>query len=290
MTEVTIGNRKIGNDTPCYIVAEIGINHNGDLSLARKLIAAAKEAGVDAVKFQKRTVETVYTKAELDMPRESPFGNTNRALKEGLEFNQAEYEQIDAYCKSLYMPWFASCWDEASVDFIEQFNPPCYKIASASLTDRQLLTHIKNTRKPIILGCGMTEAHELATAVDILGTENLIILHACSAYPAAIEDIHLNTIHTLHNLYPNAVVGYSGHETDIVVSCAAVAIGARVVERHLTLDRQLWGSDQKASIDPHQLSQLVTNIRIVETAMGQSDIKCLESEKPVRQKLRRKYF
>ena len=193
--EVLIGNKLVGDGHPCYIIAEIGINHNGDIDLARRLISVAVAAGCDAVKFQKRTVEVVYTPEELAKPRESPFGTTNGDLKHGLEFGHDEYRLIDRYCREVKMPWFASCWDEKSVDFIDQFDPPCYKIASASLTDDNLLRHTRSKGKPIILSTGMSTIEEIDHAVEVLGTEDLILLHACSVYPAHYPELNLQRDH-----------------------------------------------------------------------------------------------
>jgi len=245
MNSITIGNRKIGDGHPCFIVAEIGINHNGDVNIAKKLIDVAAFAGCDAVKFQKRTVDVVYTAEELAKPRENPFGMTNGDLKRGLEFGLKEYKEIDRYCKTKKIMWFASCWDEASVDFIDKFNVPCYKIASASLTDDELLKYTRAKGKPIILSCGMSTMKQVDHAIKVLGKKDLAILHTCSTYPSDYKELNLNVIPALRNRY-KVPVGYSGHETGIPSSSAAVALGACVVERHITLDRSMWGSDQAA--------------------------------------------
>jgi N-acetylneuraminate synthase len=276
----------IGAAHPCYVVAEIGINHNGDLSLARKLIDVAVTAGCNAVKFQKRTVDVVYTKAELDRPRDSPFGTTNGELKRGLEFGAIQYGEIDAYCKSKGMVWFASPWDEASVDFLERFNVPCHKIASASLTDDNLLRHVRKTRKPIILSTGMSTMEQIEHAVDVLGRNDLVLLHATSTYPASYEELNLKVIPALTKRF-GLPVGYSGHETGIASSVAAVALGAVMVERHLTLDRAMWGSDQAASLEPNGMTRLMRDIRLVETAFGDGQKRLLERERPIMEKLRR---
>ncbi|MDR0379658.1 MAG: N-acetylneuraminate synthase family protein [Candidatus Accumulibacter sp.] len=269
------------------MVAEIGINHNGELALAKKLISAAKQAGCDAVKFQKRTVEVVYTPAELAKPRENPFGATNGDLKRGLEFSREAYREIDAYCKALDILWFASPWDEASVDFLESFDVPCHKIAAACLTDAGLLKKIRATGKPVLLSTGMSELDEIDKAVEILGTDNLLLFHCVSLYPAAPDKVNLRAIRTLTQRY-RVPVGYSGHELEAAaISVAAVAMGAVAVERHFTLDRALWGSDHKASITPDEMLEMVKNIRLVEQAMGTPEIHCLPEEIPVKQKLRR---
>lgn len=283
---VKIGNKLIGDGQSTFVIAEIGINHNGDMNIAKKLIDVAVEAGCDAVKFQKRTVDVVYTKEELDRPRENPFGQTNGDLKRGLEFGEAQYREIDAYCRDKGVLWFSSCWDEGSVDFMEKFNPPCYKIASASLTDDNLLRHHKKTGRPIILSTGMSTMSQIAHAVEILGSDNLIILHCTSTYPSKPEELNLNVITTLKKAFP-CPVGYSGHEVGLSTTVAAVALGACVIERHITLDRAMWGSDQSASVEPQGFERLVRDIRVIENAMGDGVKTVYESEKPIITKLRR---
>lgn len=283
---VQIGNKLVGDNQPCYIVAEIGINHNGDLELAKRLISVAVAAGCDAVKFQKRTVDVVYSPEELAKPRESPFGATNGDLKRGLEFALEDYQDLDAYCKAVNITWFASCWDEQSVDFINQFDPPCFKIASASLTDDDLLRHTRATGKPVILSTGMTTLEEIDHALDVLGKENLILLHACSAYPAFYEELNLRAVPAMRERY-GLPVGYSGHETGIPSSVAAVVLGACCVERHITLDRAMWGSDHAASLEPNGISRLVRDIRLIEQSMGDGVKRVFEREYPVIKKLRR---
>ena len=283
---VAIGGKLIGEGQPAYVIAEIGINHNGDLDLAKRLISVAHAAGCDAVKFQKRTLDIVYTPEELAKPRESLFGETNGDLKRGLEFGLAQYRDIAAYCQAIKMTWFASCWDEPSVDFIEQFDVPCYKIASASLTDDALLRYTRATGKPIILSTGMSSLDEVDHAVDVLGTDDLILMHAVSTYPAQYDELNLRCIATLAERY-GVPVGYSGHETGIPSSVAAVALGASCVERHITVDRALWGSDQAASLEPNGIGRLVRDIRLVEQAMGNGVKQVLAREVPIIQKLRR---
>jgi len=287
MNSITIGNRKIGDRHPCFIVAEIGINHNGDVNIAKKLIDVAAFAGCDAVKFQKRTVDVVYTAEELAKPRENPFGATNGDLKRGLEFGLKEYKEIDRYCKTKKIMWFASCWDEASVDFIDKFNVPCYKIASESLTDDELLKYTRAKGKPIILSCGMSTMKQVDHAIKVLGKKDLIILHTCSTYPSDYKELNLNVIPALRNRY-KVPIGYSGHETGIPSSSAAVALGACVVERYITLDRSMWGSDQAASLGPNGVIKLVRDIRLVEMSLGDGVKQVYESEKPIIIKLRRK--
>ena len=283
---VRVGSRNVGAGHVCLVVGEIGINHNGDLDTAKQLVDVAVNAGCDAVKFQKRTVEVVYPPDELARPRESPFGSTNGDLKRGLEFGQSQYAEIDRYCRSKGMLWFASCWDEGSVDFIEQFQPPCYKIASASLTDDQLLRYHRRTKRPIILSTGMSTLEQIDHAVDVLGRDDLIILHTTSTYPSEITDLNLKVIQELSARY-GVPVGYSGHEVGLAPSLAAAALGACVVERHITLDRAMWGSDQAASVEPQGITRLVRDIRVVESAMGDGVKRVIPAEVPIMKKLRR---
>jgi N-acetylneuraminate synthase len=286
LTEVVLGDRAVGDRHSCFVLAEIGINHNGDTLIAQTLIDVAALAGCEAVKFQKRTVDVVYTPEELAKPRESPFGETNGDLKRGLEFGQAEYEQIDAYCRNKPMAWTASGWDEASVDFIDQFDPPFYKIASASLTDDALLRHTRAKGKPIVLSTGMSTLDQVDHAVDVLGKEDLVLLHCCSTYPSHYAELNLRAIPVLRERY-GVPIGYSGHETGIASSVAAAVLGACIVERHVTLDRSMWGSDQAASLEPNGIMRVVRDIRLVETALGDGNKTVAASEVPVMQKLRR---
>ena len=286
MAEVKIGDTVVGDHNPCYITAEIGINHNGDIGIAKQLIELADAAGCNAVKFQKRTIDVVYTAEELAKPRENPFGPTNGDLKRGLEFGLDEYREIDRYCKELGIAWFASCWDEGAVDFIEAFKPPCYKIASASLTDDNLLKHHRKTGRPLILSTGMCTLDEIDHAVEVLGKKDLIILHATSTYPSNYDELNLRAIPELRKRY-GVTIGYSGHETGIPSSSAAVALGACMVERHLTLERSMWGSDQSASLGPSGITRLVRDIRLVEMALGDGVKRVYERERPIIQKLRR---
>lgn len=283
---VKIGGETVGDGYPCYIVAEVGINHNGSLDIAKQLIDVAVKCGCDAVKFQKRTIEVVYSPEELAKPRESVFGTTNGDLKRGLEFGYEQYAEIDKYCKEKGIVWFASCWDEGSVDFIEQFNPPCYKIASACLTDDNLLKHHKKLGKPIILSTGMSEMSLIEHAVEALGTDGLVLLHCTSTYPCKLEELNLEGIKTLKERF-DVPVGYSGHEVGLWTTFAAAAMGACMVERHVTLDRAMWGSDQAASVEPQGVAYLVREIRGLEIALGDGTIKIYDSEIPIMQKLRR---
>lgn len=286
MAEVRIGNHAVGQGQPCFVVAEIGINHNGDLDIAKRLISVAVAAGCQAVKFQKRTVDVVFSPDELLRPRESPFGETNGDLKRGLEFGVEQYRAIDRYCRDVNILWFASCWDEESVDFIDQFDPPAYKIASACLTDDDLLRHTRARGKPMILSTGMSTLEQVDHAVEVLGKQDLVILHTCSTYPASYTELNLRVMGSFDNRY-GVPVGYSGHETGLPSTIAAVALGAKVIERHITLDRAMWGTDQAASLEPNGITRLVRDIRLVESALGDSSKKVLPSEIPIMRKLRR---
>ena len=284
---IEIGGHPVGDGYPAYIIAEIGINHNGDINIAKKLIDAAVLAGCDAVKFQKRTIEVVYTREELAKPRENPFGPTNGDLKRGLEFSHDQYAALDKYCREKGIAWFASCWDEGAVDFIEKFNPPCYKIASATLTDDNLLKYHRKYGKPLILSTGMADMPVIEHAIEVLGKDDLIVLHCTSTYPCKVEELNLKGIITLKEKFPEIPIGYSGHEVGLSTSLAAATLGACVIERHITLDRAMWGSDQAASIEPQGFMRLVRDIRTVEAAMGDGHIKIYDSEKPIISKLRR---
>jgi N-acetylneuraminate synthase len=267
-------------------VAEIGINHNGDLAIARRLIEAALAAGCDAVKFQKRTIDVVYSAEELARPRENPFGPTNGDLKRGLEFGPEEYAEIDRYCKEQGITWFASCWDEGSVDVIEAFAPPCYKIASASLTDDNLLRHHRQTGRPIVASTGMSTLEQIDHAVEVLGAVDLALMHTTSTYPSQLAELNLNVIPALAERY-HLPIGYSGHEVGLSTTLAATVLGACIVERHITLDRAMWGSDQAASVEPQGFARLVKDIRAVEAALGDGRKRVYDSEVPIMQKLRR---
>lgn len=283
---VKIGSSRVGEGQRCYIVAEIGINHNGDLNLAKRLIDVAANAGCDAVKFQKRTVEVVYSREELARPRESPFGTTNGDLKRALEFEMSDYAEIDSYCRRLHMAWFVSCWDEHSVDVMRRFDLPCFKIASASLTDDRLLAYTRSVGRPVILSTGMSTLSEVDQAVRVLGRSDLVLLHACSTYPAYYEELNLRAMQTLRERYA-VPVGYSGHETGLPSTVAAAALGACMIERHITMDRAMWGTDHAASLEPNGITRLVRDIRLVEQAMGDGVKRVYEREYPIIKKLRR---
>ena len=287
--ELKIAGFPVGPSHPCFIIGEVGINHNGDIAIAKKLIDAAEAAGCHAVKFQKRTIDVVYTQEELAKSRENPFGETNGDLKRGLEFSFEQYQEIDRYCHEQGILWFASCWDEASVDFIDQFPVSCYKIASASLTDNDLLkyTRSKAKNRPLLLSTGMSTVEQIDHAVEVLGKNNLILMHTTSTYPAHYEELNLKCIPWMSQRY-GVPVGYSGHETGLASSVAAVALGACVVERHITLDRAMWGSDQAASLEPSGLTRLIRDIGLIEKSMGDGVKRVLDREMPVLTKLRRK--
>ena len=284
---VKIADKIIGDGNSCFVIAEIGINHNGQVSLAKKMIDIAVTTGCDAVKFQKRTVDVVYTQEELSKERKSVFGNTNGDLKRGLEFGEDEYRQIDEYCKEKGILWFASCWDEDSVDFMKKFDIPCYKIASASLTDDDLLKYTRKTGKPILLSTGMSTMDQIRHAVDVLGKENLIIYHCTSTYPSNADEMNLRAIETLKEEF-DCPIGYSGHERGVTPSILAVALGACSVERHITVDRTNWGSDQAASLEMAGLYHMVRDIRQVPSLLGDGVKTVYSREIPIIEKLRRK--
>ena len=284
---VMIGDRRVGAGAPAYVIAEIGINHNGDPELARRMIDAAAAAGCDAVKFQKRTPELCVPPEQRDILRETPWGMmTYLEYRHRVEFGAAEYDAIDAQCRALGIHWFASPWDEPSVEFLEAYAPVAHKVASASVTDLGLLAALRATGRPIILSTGMSTPAEIRTAVGTLDRDTLLLAHATSTYPCAPEELNLQMIHTLAQEF-EVPVGYSGHETGLATTVAAVAIGACFVERHITLDRSMWGTDQAASVEIGGLNRLVRDIRVVEAAMGDGVKRVYDSELPSRSKLRR---
>lgn len=283
---VEINGRAVGPGQPVYVIAEIGINHNGDLGIAKKLIDAAKAAGCDAVKFQKRNPDVCVPEHQKGILRETPWGTmTYLEYKRRIEFGADEYHQIDRYCHDVGIDWFASCWDESSVDFIEQFAPPVYKIASASLTDHGLLRKLRSTGRVQILSTGMSTMEEIERAIAILDPDRLLVAHATSTYPCPPEELNLRVIQTLAERYPYPI-GYSGHETGLQTTLAAVSLGATFVERHITLDRAMWGTDHAGSVEPGGLARLVRDIRVIERALGDGIKRVYESEIPVRKKLR----
>ena len=269
-----------------YIIAEIGINHNGDLNIAKKLIDVASIAGCDAVKLQKRTVEKVYSPEELDKPRGSPFGTTNRDQKNGLEFDKEGFDEVDRYCKGKGIAWFVSCWDPESQNFMEQYNLPYNKVASAMLTIGSLVEKIAAEKKHTFISTGMSELSEIDKVVDIFRSAecSFELMHCNSSYPTDNADANLQMIQALRERY-KCEVGYSGHERGLQISLAAAALGASSIERHITLDRTMYGSDQAASIEPEGLMKLVRDIRIIEEAMGDGVKRITAKEQNSRNKL-----
>jgi N-acetylneuraminate synthase len=286
--EIKLGNRMVGDGHPAYIIAEVGINHNGDIEIAKKIIDAAVHAGVDAVKFQKRTPEISTPPEQQIQMRETPWGYiTYLHYRYKVEFNEEQYREIDRYCREKKIDWLVSVWDEPSVDFMEKFETPAYKIPSSSLTDHSLLKYVRKTGKPIIISTGMSTMEQIHRGVDTLGNENLIIMHCTSTYPCEPEELNLNMIGTLRKEFPHNPIGYSGHEVGLVPSAVAIALGASAIERHITLDRAMWGSDQAASVEPGGFERLVKYIRVTEAALGDGVKKVYDSEKVSMKRLRR---
>ena len=286
--EIKFGNRMVGDGHPAYIIAEIGINHNGDLDIARQIIDAAVHAGVDAVKFQKRTPEIATPLAQQNQMRETPWGYiTYLEYRLKVEFTAEQYREIDVFCRERNVPWMVSVWDESAVDFMENFDTPAYKIPSASLTDHKLLKHVRKTGKPMVISTGMSTMEQIRKAVRIIGEENLVIMHCTSTYPCEPEELNLRMIETLRKEFPNNPIGYSGHEVGLVPSAIAVSLGACMVERHMTLDRAMWGSDQAASVEPGGFERLVKYIRVAELSVGDGVKKVYDSEMSSLKKLRR---
>lgn len=286
--KITVAGQNIGPGEPVYLIAEIGINHNGSLELAKKLIDGAIFAGCNAVKFQKRTPELCVPRDQWHLERDTPWGRMSYLdYRHKVEFSLDDFAEIDSYCRARGIAWFASCWDEPSVDFIEQFNPPLYKAASASLTDHALLKAMKATGKPLMISTGMSEMAEIGAAVLAIGADNLLIAHATSAYPCRVDELNLRMIETLQREFPGVPVGYSGHEVGLAPTWAAVALGACFIERHLTLDRAMWGSDQAASVEIIGMHNLARNLRDIERALGDGVKRVYPSEQKVIEKLRR---
>ena len=270
------------------IIAEIGINHNGDLKITKKLIDGAVKAGCDMVKFQKRTIDLVYTEQELNKPRESPWGTTNREQKCGLEFSKKEYNEIDRYCKEKGIQWLASAWDVESQFFLRQYNLQYNKVASAMLTDRSLLEVIAREGRYTFISTGMSTIEQIEKAVEIFKEADcpFELMHCNSTYPMPVDQANLKTINTLREKF-NCKVGYSGHEAGIIVSVAAVVLGATSIERHITLDRSMYGSDQAASLEIGGLIKMAKYIRDVETAMGTGEKVVTDKEREIAKKLRK---
>jgi N-acetylneuraminate synthase len=285
---VKVGEHPVGEGEAVFVIAEIGINHNGSLELARKLIDGAVLAGADAVKFQKRTPERCVPRDQWEVERETPWGRLPYIeYRRRMEFGEREFTAIDRHCRDRNILWFASAWDEEAVDFLERFEPPCYKAASASLTDHALLQKMMSTGRPLILSTGMSTAAEIAAAVAAAGRDRLLLAHATSTYPCPVGELNLRMLLTLKSLYPECPVGYSGHETGLAPTWAAVTLGATFIERHVTLDRAMWGSDQAASVEVGGLMRLVSNIRDIERAMGDGVKRVYAGELPQIEKLRR---
>lgn len=285
---IRIGDRQVGDGQPTYIVAEIGINHNGDLDIAKEMIRVAKQVGVDAVKFQKRTPELCVPPEQRNQMRDTPWGYiTYLDYRYKVEFDRAQYDEIDRYCKEIGISWFASVWDEPSIDFMETYSPVCYKVPSAALTDHDLLRSLRATGRPIILSTGMSTSEQIDTSISVVGLDNLMLTHTTSSYPCDPDELNLRMVETLRKKYP-VPVGYSGHEVGLIPSVISVALGACLVERHFTLDRAMWGGDQAASVEPQGFERLVKYIRVTEQAMGDGIKQVYASEQSSLKKLRRK--
>lgn len=286
--ERLIGDRTVGHGHPVYVTAEIGLNHNGEVSTALALIDVALDAGADAVKFQKRTPRICTPRDQWDVERETPWGRmTYIDYRERIEFGADEYRIIDEYCRDKGIHWFASPWDTPSVEFLNGFDVPAHKIASASLTDDELLRSVRASGKTVILSTGMSTPAQIRHAVEVLGSSNVLLCHATSTYPAANDELNLRMINTLMAEYPNVPIGYSGHERGLQTTVAAAALGACFLERHITLDRTMWGSDQAASLEPAGLSRLVRDVRVIEEALGDGVKRVYEGEYTAMRKLRR---
>lgn len=283
-----IAEQSIGDECPTFVIAEIGINHNGSVDLAKKMIAGAIAAGADAVKFQKRTPELCVPIEQRNLERDTPWGRiTYMDYRYKVEFNKEQYAEIDRYCREHKILWTASCWDEESVDFIEDFNPPFYKAPSASLTDLPLLRKMQSTGKPLIVSTGMSSSEIIAQSVENLDRNKLAIAHSTSTYPCKLEELNLNCIPALKAQFPNIPIGYSGHEVGLSPSWAAVVLGANFIERHITLDRAMWGTDQAASVEISGFIRLIANIRDIEKSLGDGVKRIYDSEIPIMKKLRR---
>ena len=286
--EVKLGNRMVGDGHPAFVIAEIGINHNGDLRIAKQMIDAAVHARADAVKFQKRTPDVATPLEQQNQMRETPWGYiTYLDYRYRVEFNEEQYCEIDRYCREKGIAWLVSIWDEPSVDFMEKFDTPAYKIPSASLTDSKLIRRARATGRPLVLSTGMSTMEQIRRGVEAAGEENLVLMHCTSTYPCEPEELNLKMIETLRGEFPNIPVGYSGHEVGLVPSAVAVAFGACMVERHLTLDRAMWGSDQAASVEPGGFERLVKYIRVTEAALGDGVKRVYASEQSSLKRLRR---
>jgi N-acetylneuraminate synthase len=283
-----LGERMVGIGNPVYITGEIGINHNGDLANAIALIDQAADAGCDAVKFQKRTPEVCTPRDQWDVERDTPWGRMCYIdYRHRVEFGVEQYAAIDEHAKRRGIAWFASPWDIESVGFLEGFDVPAHKVASACLTDDELLRRLRATGRTVILSTGMSTMRQIRHAVEVLGSDNIILCHATSTYPAQASELNLKMIYTLQGEFPNVPIGYSGHETGLQTTLAAVAMGATFVERHITLDRSMWGSDQAASVEPQGLARLARDVRVISEAMGDGVKQIYDGERTAMKKLRR---
>jgi N-acetylneuraminate synthase len=283
-----LGDRVVGIGNPVYITGEIGINHNGDLAIAIALIDQAADAGCDAIKFQKRTPEVCTPRDQWDIERDTPWGRMSYIdYRHRVEFGVEEYAAIDGHAKRRGIAWFASPWDIASVDFLEGFDVPAHKVASACLTDDELLRRLRATGRTVVVSTGMSTMRQIRHAVEVLGSDNIILCHATSTYPAQASELNLKMIYTLQGEFPNVPIGYSGHETGLQTTLAAVAMGATFVERHITLDRSMWGSDQAASVEPQGLARLARDVRVISEAMGDGVKQIYDGERTAMKKLRR---
>ena len=282
-----IKNNQINGSNSVYFIGEVGINHNGDLELAKKIILGAKNAGFSAVKFQKRNPELSTPENMKSKFRETPWGEmTYLEYKYKIEFEKKEYDEISKYCKELEIDWFASCWDVDSLNFLLNYEPPVLIIASAKITDKVLLESHASSGLPIIMSTGMSTMDEIDKAYEILKNNPLAILHTTSTYPCPPEELNLNMIETLSEIYPNNPIGYSGHESGLSTSIAAAVLGAKIIERHITIDRSMWGTDQSASLGPDGMNRLVGSVNKIMLSLGTGQKKVFDSELPIRDKLR----
>ncbi len=289
MTELQLGNKNVGDGHPTFIIAEIGINHQGDVSIAKNLIQKAKECGADAVKLQKRSISRILTKSGLEMAYDNrnSFGKTYGEHKKALELSEADYRELNIFCQKLDIIFCASGWDEESIDFLDELGIPFFKMASADLTNFPLLIHTAKKNKPMILSTGMADMKMVQAAYSQVNQINnqIAILQCTSTYPSAFSEVHLNVLQTFMKEFPDTVIGYSGHEQGIAIPPAAVALGAKIIERHFTLDRTMKGGDHAASLEPQGFAKMVRDIRAVEESMGSFKKEIQKSEPPVFKKL-----
>lgn len=289
MNTIAVGSKKIGEGQPVFVIAEAGINHQGDVEIAKKLIEEAAKCGADAVKFQKRSISRILTREGLDMPYDNPnsFGKTYGEHKEALELNESDYRELKAHCEKNSVIFCASGWDEESIDFLDNLGIDFFKMASADLTNIPLLVHTAKKGKPVILSTGMASLEEVRNAYDAVKDINnqIAILQCTSTYPSKFNEINLNVLKTFQKEFPDAVIGFSGHEQGIAIPPVAVGLGACIVERHFTLDRTMKGGDHAASLEPQGFSKMVRDIHHVSEAMGSFDKEIQESEKPIFKKL-----